>query len=298
MQLQSSTEYQLVRGVLYIRRNRDDYNGLAQFGSLRHLTIVHDDLSFTVPIYIWRSLDIALNKLSQLQTITLDVINRASIEIIESLPLKITSINIACCKDMSLLEKHFPLLIHCNPPWEPGIEKFCCKMPNLRSLVFDGVPESFHCFTIMDQLESLTWYLDEIQVEEWNMFTAAMSPTLRKLCVDSTVFESILGSQHAFALPFLTTFYISSLEEEDLRFNVKKIMPQLKHYHVYLFGQKTKADVERLAGSMPKFVTQYELNTFSMYFLDALCKFMRITYYKGDNKACMSLYDKEMFGIS
>ena len=297
-----STEYQVLRGQVYIVPWRVDYHNIAQFECLRHLTIINDEYGVAISATVWSNLCSALHQLPHLQTITLDGISGGKIgnpDLIFNLPAKITSINTNEIKDLSFLETQFAQLIHCDAPWDSGWEQYCSKMPNLCSLVLYNLPTSFHCFTMMHELKTLKWVIMPAMVlEEWNQFASAVSPTLRTLHIDFAYFKIILNASDAFPLPFLTTFYLDTLPDEDLRFSPKKIMPQLKHYHVVLPAVKSSLDQERLTEYMLKYSAQNQLDTFSTYFLDASYISMRMTYCKGDRNVFTGLYKQHNFGLN
>lgn len=164
------------------------------------------------------------------------------------------------------------------------MEVYFNKMPNLRSLVFDGVPESFDWFSVMHQLENVTWHVQELKIEEWNRFVCAVRPSLRKLYIESIYFEVILSSAEALPLQSVTTFYLESIEEEYLRFNPKeRLMPQLKHYHVDLQDVNHMDDFQRVVRYMPSYAQKNGLDTFSTYCYDVVDLRSRCAIYcKGD----------------
>jgi len=150
----------------------------------------------------------------------------------------------------------------------------------------------------MHQLKRLTWHLAEIKIDQWNQFVSCVSPTLQKLYIDSVYFEIILCSPRCSPLPSLTTFYLDSSEDAPrLKFSVKTLMPRLKHFHLYLNGDKTDSDIEQLTVYMQQYTTDNQLSTFSVYFLDIHFVSMRLTYYKGDRTAYLSQYDRNAWTL-
>ena len=299
----TTTEYLVVRGLICIEPWRGDYGRLAQFQRLRHLTIVQDKYRGAISQADWTDLCNTVYQLPQLKTITLNAINGATLgnhDLMHLLPRKVTSININREEDLASLKVHFPQLLQCDPPWQSAvIEEYCEKMPNLTSLVFDGIPGSFHLFTLMKQLKSLTWHLSTITLEQWNQFASAVSPTLQQLHIESAHFDTtILRSEGALSLPSLTTFYLNSSHEHDLQWELKRIMPQLRHFYLHFAPLKFYIDVEWLYAYMPKYAVQNQLLTFTAFFADATMKITRITYYKGDKDVARTLYgDEYIFGI-
>jgi hypothetical protein len=168
------------------------------------------------------------------------------------------------------------------------MEQYCSKMPNLTSFVFADIPESFYCFTIMLQLKSFRWHCSNIEVNDWNQFASSVSSTLRDLYIVSKNFNRILSSSDSHALPFLTSFYLEALKEEDLQYNLKTIMPQLKHYYVILQTAKLTTDDVRITNYMPNYAAQMQLNTFTVHFFSDNLSLQRLTYYKGDISATQS----------
>ena len=267
---------------------------------MRHLMLAHDRVDLHVRLSISNTLCPILHQLPDLQTITLNAINGAKIGndyFLLNLPEKITSINVAEVVDFRAVEKQFPHLVHCNAPWEPGMAVHCQKMPNLRRLLFHGVPESFHFFTIMKQLESFTWNLECFEVQDWNQFTRSVHPTLHTLHIQCSHFEQILDMEDALQLPFLKVFYLDFLGgAKDLPRRIKRVLPQVKHFHAYLHGVKEPHHIEWLRNYVPLYAHHSGLETFSVYFLYGDAMSMRLTYYRGDKSAFLSRQVAHSFG--
>jgi len=283
------TAYDIVRGEYVVEFK---YSGeILQFQSLRHVTVTDNLCWQNIPMEVWGNLGWALHQLPELQTITLDILNGAKISssnFIANLPKKVTSVNMGFSQDFAQLEKHFAQLIHCEPPWTAESERFYSRMPNLRSFVFEGIPESFQFFAGMHQLQRLTWHLSQdITVAQWNDFAQSLNPSLSTLEMecDGNGFERVLFTPNTSPLPGLKRFFLKCYyRNQHLPLNnINSVMPGLEHLHLYLPGVKTAEDSDSLCESMPAQAAEMQLDTFSVYFSNTLCRSTRLTYCKGDS---------------
>ena len=299
----ASTEYQVINGQLTIIGGWEDYSRLILFQSLRHVTIVHQTKNLIISEVVARNLIHALKQLPELKTITLKAIHGAFLgnpEFILNLPGKITGVDVTHAGDFGALEPRFDQLLHCNPPWRAGMELFLDKTPNLRRLIFDGMPESFHFLTNMHQLTSFTWRITgHVKVKEWNAFVAAVTPSLRSLSVDSMYFHRILSSQHALPISSVTEVWFDSSNdsENSIITNVKRVIPRLRHLHLFLHCIQSFERIEETVENMPTRCVQAQLDTYSTYFVNLSNDTVCMTYHKGDVKVSRSGYHRYAFGL-
>jgi len=285
-----STEYLVSRAELVNPYLYGHCHLLSRFKALRHVTIKFNlallsDMTFTSVI-----LNEILHSLTSLETIGFNWFESYTKGIIDdfilNMPRKLTSLDMNRMEFMPLFEIHFPQLIHFDAPYDIGAENFCCKMVNLRSLAWFGVPSSFDCFGFMSCLQRIRWVLPSLSLGQWNAFAMAAPRTLTTLQICSLTcnwsFEVVLSSPEAAKLPTVREFIYESQACPQTHFDqVKRLMPQVKHCSVH-FG----FFVAGATSSARLFVEQAiaaDLDSATVKFTNYDCQATCITYHRGDS---------------
>ena len=290
-----STRY-LVRQVTVCTSLENNYDELLRFHSLRSISVRYrNELDSKVNTQMIT----VLQKLVDLKSVSITILalngqRIGNVDFMLALPEKVTSLNLSRKDDLVYLEKQFPHLLHFDAPWEQGVEVYCNQMKNLRSLVFDGIPNSFFFLTIMEQLESFTWHVHRdgdyvFSAEVWNRFAVTVRPALRKLYLDTTNFDFhfMSSSPNTLKLPFVSTLMLEFFRSNDYLpiQHAKMLLPGIKHFHVHSQGD---TDLEWFAGRIQSDLQISHLDSLSIYCdmpHNSFREYTRMTYYKGDSKA-------------
>ena len=290
---QKSTEY-LVGSLKIQYIYLEDCFSLSRFNSLRHVEIRLTESS--VQSDVLPQLNHAMNSLTTLETIGLNLLygsfskskcnNR---EFINNLPQKVTRLNLTLIEHLPQFEKRFEQLLHFDAPYSLGAEDFCCKMVNLRSLIFFGIPSSFQCFQNMAHLQSLQWIVDLFAVEKWNQFVAAMKGTLLRslnICnLDcSSSFDNVRKSPASMPLITVTALIFSTSYWTEINIDtIKCLFPQLKHLSINM-SRDSEYNItlmrllaeQAFAADLSSVTIMYRNNN-------------SVTFYKGDKENIVSI---------
>jgi len=294
-----STEFQVARVEVNISEIAgQDHSQLLKFHSLRHLQITYV-CAFSGAGESFVRLSEVIRKLPDLQTISLLTATNAwkinNRQLLDNLPLKLTSLNLGWVDDLADMEKHFAQLLHYNPPWNRESDIYLYKMPNLHTLVVAGNPESFDFLTNMLQLHSLTWFVKDLPVEQWNHFVRASISALRNLRIDSIDgdFKHILASKHALPLLSVENLFLH-VQSVELPLESIKIFPRLKHLSLCAEAVDINLHSNWLEFYIPQYAMLARLDSVSVYFLDV---FTRIGYCRGDSRVSWRRYNEHSFGL-
>ena len=265
---------------------------LRRFTSIRHVTIEFNGTHHTVNLL--KTLNDVLHSLSTLESIKVKFFHRFITglydDFIQNLPRKVTTLQVSNASYIPLFETHFPQLVYFAAPyWCGGIEPFCCKMVNLHTLLFFGMPKSFECFRLMSRLQTLKWYLRSLSLEDWNQFAVAVAlsnSTLRVLEIRTLMFSSILFLSEAVRLLTVREFSFVSDHWALVHLDhFKRLMPQLKHVTVDVgFVQDQNEFEELFIDRLPQQANALGLDFVTVdYNIYAGYGRRRITYHRGDS---------------